>query len=96
MSDNIIIVGFYFTYNPNTKVYCLNYKDNKIRIPHWFVNTITRSHMAYYWAIQANRDHEEMIPLIDEVQYKIWWIDFFGDKYKIPDDWYVDISVNNV
>jgi len=88
---------FTIVFNLKNNRHYLCYRDNKIPIFSSAAEYLTTlSKMALCWVIETDRDHEEMITLLSESDDRMSFINHFGDKYKIPDEWYIEAIINNV
>jgi len=90
MGQNKFIIEF-----AGRGTYNLYYKEEAINVP-FYVAHGSISQQAWWFVLATTKYRKEIINWITDPYYRQLWIDGFGDKYGIPDDWLIETIINNV
>jgi len=91
-----------FTFTVNTTSgwkYFLYYLKDKTQIYSYTteeINRLTLSRAALIWVHKTNKNSDELIKLVTESTDRKIWIRLMGDKYPIPEEWYIEETIRGV
>jgi len=88
----------YIAYISSSNRFILCFNEESIVLPSFWddLDEHCQSYLAYLWAVMAESHHEIMMNKMTDPEYRKWWMSYFGNKYKIPDSWLIEMAINNV